>query len=129
MVGCAVEETHAPPPEIAVTAAPLPTLPADTPTPEVTIAEPTAGAAPISDTTGPDASVSKATVKDAVPAQPSFREINFTGVTTLTNKPSQVQVVFVLDFTNSMAQASLSDGTSGIDAMIEAFEASGCYPV
>ncbi len=116
------------------------------------------------------------------PTQPPFREINFTGVTTLTNLPSQVQVVFslrdeeghsivlpadeienaarvyervqgqvewgdweeidytetsffahtaenfrlevvfVLDFTNSMALARLPDGRSGIDAMMAAFE-------
>ena len=116
------------------------------------------------------------------PTQTPFREINFTGVITLTNVPSQVQVVFslrdeeghaivlpaeeienaagvyeralgevewgdweeidytetsffvhtaenfrleivfVLDFTNSMALAKLPDGRSGIDAMIAAFE-------
>ena len=116
------------------------------------------------------------------PTQTPFEEINFTGVITLTNLPSQVQVVFslrdeeghaivlssdeideaarvyereqgeiewgdweeidytetsffvhtaenfrlevvfVLDFTNSMAQATLPDGRSGIDAMVAAFE-------
>ena len=34
----------------------------------------------------------------------------------------QLEVVFVLDFTNSMAQATLPDGGSGIDAMMSAFE-------
>ena len=33
-----------------------------------------------------------------------------------------LEVVFVLDFTNSMAQTTLPDGRSGIEAMIEAFE-------
>ena len=34
----------------------------------------------------------------------------------------QLEVVFVLDFTNSMAQGALPDGRSGIDAMLSAFE-------
>ena len=34
----------------------------------------------------------------------------------------QLEAVFVLDFTNSMAQAALLDGRSGIDAMLSAFE-------
>ena len=113
------------------------------------------------------------------PTQTPFEEINFAGVITLTNTPSQVQVVFslrdqdghaivlpaqeienatrvyeradrdddweeidysetsyfvhtaenfqlevvfVLDFTNSMAQATLPDGRTGVDAMLSAFE-------
>ena len=118
----------------------------------------------------------------AVPATPtpvSIREVNFAGVSTATNVPSQVQVVFslrdenghaivrpaedieksvkvfergpgtdaweeidytetsffvhtgenidlevvfVLDFTNSMAQARLPDGSGGIQAMLAAFD-------
>ncbi len=34
-----------------------------------------------------------------------------------------LEVVFVLDFTNSMFQARLPDGRTGIDAMLEAFDA------
>ena len=34
-----------------------------------------------------------------------------------------LEVVFVLDFTNSMSQAKLPDGRSGIDAMVDAFQA------
>ncbi len=33
-----------------------------------------------------------------------------------------LEIVFVLDFTNSMAQARLSDGRSGVKAMMDAFE-------
>ena len=119
-----------------------------------------------------------------VPSTPTpvpIREVNFTGIVTSTNLPSQVQVVFslrdqeghaivlpaeqvkrglqvsergpgtdgaweeidytetsffvhtaenidlevvfVLDFTNSMSEARLSDGSSGVDAMLRAFEA------
>ena len=36
----------------------------------------------------------------------------------------ELEVVFVLDFTSSMARAQLSDGQSGIEAMLEAFEES-----
>ena len=35
-----------------------------------------------------------------------------------------LEIVFVLDFTNSMSQARLSDGRNGIQAMLDAFEAS-----
>ena len=34
-----------------------------------------------------------------------------------------LEVVFALDFTNSMSQAKLPDGRSGIDAMVDAFQA------
>ena len=162
MTGCTGEKTPPPEPEIAVTSAPAPTTPANITTLEATVTKTRPVAGP-----------------NNTSSQPPFREINFTGVSTLTNKPSQVQVVFslrdqeghaivlpaeeigraarvyerpegergweeidytetsffvhtaenfrlevvfVLDFTNSMAQASLSDGTSGIDAMIGAFE-------
>ena len=40
----------------------------------------------------------------------------------------QLEVVFVLDFTNSMAQATLPDGGSGIDAMMSAFESAALSP-
>ena len=162
MTGCTGEKTPPPEPEIAVTSAPAPTTPANITTLEATVTKTRPVARP-----------------NNTSSQPPFREINFTGVSTLTNKPSQVQVVFslrdqeghaivlpaeeigqaarvyerpegeqgweeidytetsffvhtaenfrlevvfVLDLTNSMAQASLPDGTSGIDAMIGAFE-------
>ena len=37
-------------------------------------------------------------------------------------KTFDLEVVFVLDFTNSMAQTQLPDGRNGIEAMIDAFE-------
>ena len=154
---------------------PTPTMP---PTPEPTsVPAPTATPTP----TGTPTPIPSPTVPPT-PTPVPIKEVNFTGLVTTTNLPSQVQVVFslrdqeghaivmpaeqiergvkvfeagpgtggsweeidysetsfyvhtaenidleivfVLDFTNSMSTARLSDGRSGIEAMLEAFEAS-----
>ena len=194
--GCGIEETPAPPPPQApaATAAPAPTArvatptPAATPTPLPPTDTPTITPTPTqtptptitpTPTQTPTPTITPTPTPTPTPTQTPFQEINFTGVTTLTNSPSQVQVVFslrdqdghaivlpaeeiadaarvyeradrdddweeidysetsyfvhtaenfqlevvfVLDFTNSMAQATLPDGRSGIDAMLSAFE-------
>ena len=174
-VACDEPGSVGPPPEIAPTSAPVPTTSA-APTAELDAT----GEAQIADasevTTSPKAET------PTVPPTPTpvpIEEINFAGVATSTNLPSQMQVVFslrdqeghavvvpaeqieqgarvfelgpgtdrweeidytetsffvhtaenidlevvfVLDFTNSMAQARLPDGRSGIEAMLGAFD-------
>ena len=169
----------------ALTKAPPTDTPTITPTvaPETPTATPTITTAPptptITPTQTPTPTITPTPTPTPTPTQTPFEEINFAGVITLTNSPSQVQVVFslrdqdghaivlpaeeiadaarvyeradrdddweeidysetsyfvhtaenfqlevvfVLDFTNSMAQATLPDGRSGIDAMLSAFE-------
>ena len=55
-----------------------------------------------------------------------WEEIDYTETSFFVHTAENIdlEIVFVLDFTNSMAQARLSDGSSGIDAMLRAFEAS-----
>ena len=54
----------------------------------------------------------------------NWEEIDYseTGFFVHTAESFKLEIVFVLDFTNSMAQAHLPDGTSGIETMIGAFE-------
>ena len=56
----------------------------------------------------------------------SWEEIDYseTSFYVHTAENIDLEIVFVLDFTNSMAGARLSDGRSGIEAMRKAFEAS-----
>ena len=56
----------------------------------------------------------------------SWEEIDYseTSFYVHTAENIDLEIVFVLDFTNSMAEARLSDGSSGIGAMLEAFKAS-----
>ena len=167
----AATATHTPTPVPASTPAPAAT-PTHTPTPAPTVTTaPTATPTPIPVPTVPP-----------TPTPAPISEVNFAGVVTTTNLPSQVQVVFslrdqdghaivlpaeqvergmkvfekgtgtdgeweeidytetsffvhtaenidleivfVLDFTNSMSEARLSDGSSGVEAMLGAFEAS-----
>ena len=56
----------------------------------------------------------------------SWEEIDYaeTSFFVHTAENIDLEIVFILDFTNSMSQASLSDGRSGIEAMLQAFEAS-----
>ncbi len=60
------------------------------------------------------------------PGTDGFEEIDYseTSFFVHTAENFELEVVFVLDFTNSMAEATLPDGRSGIDAMIEAFKSS-----
>ena len=53
-----------------------------------------------------------------------WEEIDYseTGFFVHTAERFQLEVVFVLDFTNSMAQTRLPDGKSGVEAMVDAFE-------
>ena len=55
----------------------------------------------------------------------SWEEIDYTETSFFVHTAENIdlEVVFVLDFTNSMAAARLSDGNSGVDAMLRAFEA------
>ena len=55
-----------------------------------------------------------------------WEEIDYTETSFFVHTAENVdlEIVFVLDFTNSMSEARLSDGRSGTEAMIEAFEAS-----
>ena len=162
-------------PEIAPRSAPTPTAAAEPmPDIEVTVADQVADSSA--------ATTSPLAVTPTVPSTPTpvpIEEINFAGVVTGTNLPSQMQVVFslrdqqghavvvpaeqieqstrvfefgpgtdgweeidytetsffihtaenidlevvfVLDFTNSMAHARLPDGRSGIEAMLGAFD-------
>ena len=172
------------PPTETPTQTPSPTItptPTQTPTPTITptpTPTPTPTITP-TPTQTPTPTITPTPTPTPTPTQTPFEEINFAGVITLTNSPSQVQVVFslrdqdghaivlpaeeiadaarvyeradrdddweeidysetsyfvhtaenfqlevvfVLDFTNSMAQATLPDGRSGIDAMLSAFE-------
>ena len=54
----------------------------------------------------------------------NWEEIDYseTGFFVHTAERFQLEVVFVLDFTNSMAQARLPDGKSGVEAMVGAFD-------
>ena len=56
----------------------------------------------------------------------SWEEIDYTETSFFVHTAENIdlEIVFVLDFTNSMAAARLSDGRSGIQAMLQAFEAS-----
>ena len=55
-----------------------------------------------------------------------FEEIDYseTSFFVSTAENIDLEMVFVLDFTNSMSEARLSDGRNGIEAMLDAFEAS-----
>ncbi len=55
----------------------------------------------------------------------SWEEIDYTEASYIVNTAENIdlEVVFVLDFTNSMAAARLSDGNNGVQAMLRAFEA------
>lgn len=57
-------------------------------------------------------------------ADQEWEEIDYaeTNYFVYTAENLELEVVFVLDFTNSMATARLSDGRSGTDAMLAAFE-------
>ena len=63
-------------------------------------------------------------VFERAPGRGGWDEIDYseTGFFVHTAESFGLEVVFVLDFTNSMAQARLPDGKSGIEAMIGAFE-------
>ena len=63
-------------------------------------------------------------VYERAPGRGGWDEIDYseTGFFVHTAESFGLEVVFVLDFTNSMAQARLPDGKSGIEAMIGAFE-------
>lgn len=184
-------DTPAPTPVPIAAAPPTPTTPPTaTPVPIPTAPPaPTATFTPIPVPTIPPTPAPTATPTPVpvptVPPTPTplpIREVNFTGLVTATNLPSQVQVVFslrdqeghaivrpaeevergvkvyergpgtggdweeidytetsfsvstaenidleivfVLDFTNSMSEARLGDGRNGIEAMLDAFEAS-----
>ena len=56
------------------------------------------------------------------PGTDGWEEIDYaeTGFFVHTAENFDLEVIFVLDFTNSMAEASLPDGRTGIDAMLEA---------
>ena len=56
----------------------------------------------------------------------SWEEIDYTETSFFVHTAENIdlEVVFVLDLTNSMSEAHLSDGRSGIEAMLDAFEAS-----
>ena len=178
--------TEAPATATPVTATPTPpritlptTAPTSTPVPPTATGVPTSTPIPATATPAPPTS----TPTPSVPPTPTpapLTDISFVGVSTSTNVPSQVQivfalrdqdghavvlpaetvesgvrvlergpgtdgweeidysetsffvhsaenidleVVFVLDFTNSMFEARLPDGRTGIDAMLEAFDA------
>ena len=55
----------------------------------------------------------------------SWEEIDYTETSFFLHTAENIdlEVVFVLDFTNSMSSARLSGGDSGVDAMLSAFEA------
>ena len=56
----------------------------------------------------------------------SWEEIDYTETSFFVNTAENIdlEIVFVLDFTNSMSEARLGDGSNGIEAMLRAFEAS-----
>ena len=56
----------------------------------------------------------------------SWEEIDYTETSFFVHTAENIdlEIVFILDFTNSMSEARLSDGSSGIEAMLKAFEAS-----
>ena len=58
------------------------------------------------------------------PGTDGFEEIDYTETSFFvhTAENFDLEVVFVLDLTNSMVQTTLPDGRNGIDAVIEAFE-------
>ena len=66
------------------------------------------------------------TEDESWPGTEEWEEIDYTETSFFvhTAENFDLEVVFVLDFTNSMAQARLPDGRSGIAAMLDAFGAS-----
>ena len=75
----------------------------------------------------PAEDVQKATqIYERGPETVEWQEIDYseTSFFVHTAENFDLEVVFVLDFTNSMAQARLPDGQSGIAAMLDAFTAS-----
>ena len=64
------------------------------------------------------------TISEMGPATQGWEEIDYTETSlfahTAENMP--LEVIFVLDFTNSMAKISLPDGRNGISAMLDAFQ-------
>ena len=74
----------------------------------------------------PAEDVQKATrIFERGPGTEDWEEIDYTETSFFvhTAENFDLEVVFVLDFTNSMAQARLPDGRSGIAGMLEAFNA------
>ena len=74
----------------------------------------------------PAEEIQKATqIFERGPGTEDWEEIDYTETSFFvhTAENFDLEVLFVLDFTNSMAQASLPDGRSGITAMLEAFSA------
>ena len=67
-----------------------------------------------------------ARVYERGPGTDGWAEIDYTETSFFvkTGENIDLEVVFVLDFTNSMAAARLRDGRNGIEAMLDAFEAS-----
>ena len=62
----------------------------------------------------------------------SWEEIDYgeTGFFVHAAEKIDLEVVFVLDFTNGISEARLSDGGSGVEAMLDAFEASlALFPI
>ena len=59
------------------------------------------------------------------PGTNNWEEIDYSETSFFVHTAENIdlEVVFVLDFTNSMFQARLPDGRTGIDAMLEAFDA------
>ena len=55
-----------------------------------------------------------------------WEEIDYTETSFFVHTAENIdlEIVFVLDFTNSMSQSRLSDGSGGVEAMLRAFEAS-----
>ena len=64
-------------------------------------------------------------VSERGPSTDGWEEIDYSETSFFVHTAENIdlEVVFVLDFTNSMFEARLPDGRTGIDAMLEAFDA------
>ena len=71
---------------------------------------------------GVDPTAGLGTATEEAPAEEDWDEIDYSETSFFVHAAENFEVVFVLDFTNSMARARIPDGRSGTDAMLNAFE-------
>ena len=71
----------------------------------------------------PEQLLAATSIFESGPGTDGWEEIDYTETSFFVQAAQMFEVVFVLDFTNSMAQTRLADGRTGIEAMLDAFEA------
>ena len=73
---------------------------------------------------GVDQAFAELEVPGLGPTAQGWEEIDYTETSFFVRTAKDFEIVFILDFTNSMARAVLPDGRTGIEAMLDAFERS-----